>query len=70
MGVPALTVACSCGCGQRVASPDAKGRPAADLHVHHVKPFAAHPEIRLDPANLVTLCRPCHIDEHREGVKP
>ena len=43
---------------------------AVDLHVHHVLSFADHPDLRLDPDNLVTLCRECHIDAHRKGVKP
>lgn len=32
--------------------------------VHHIKPFHLHPELELDPENLVTLCegmeRNCH----------
>jgi 5-methylcytosine-specific restriction protein A len=33
------------------------------LQVHHILPFAAHPELELDPANLITLCmgaNECH----------
>ena len=26
------------------------------LEVHHVKPFHLHPELELDPTNLITLC--------------
>jgi len=26
------------------------------LEVHHIKPFHTHPELELDPGNLVTLC--------------
>jgi len=26
------------------------------LNVHHIKPFHLHPELELDPNNLVTLC--------------
>jgi 5-methylcytosine-specific restriction endonuclease McrA len=44
-------------CGQRT-----------DLHVHHIKSFAEHPDLRLDPDNLVTLCRAHHHDKHRKGV--
>ena len=40
-------------------------RSGARLHVHHVKPWAEYPELRFDPANLVTLCQPCHADAHR-----
>ncbi len=36
-----------------------------NLEVHHVKPFHLHPELELDPANLITLCRKpghnCHF---------
>lgn len=33
-----------------------------DLEVHHVQPYHDHPELELDPANLVTLCAdPCHL---------
>lgn len=34
------------------------------LQVHHRLPFHRHPELELDPTNLVTLCgepRPCHL---------
>jgi 5-methylcytosine-specific restriction endonuclease McrA len=32
------------------------------LEVHHIKPVHLHPELELDPSNLVTLCAdPCHI---------
>jgi 5-methylcytosine-specific restriction protein A len=37
------------------------------LEVHHVHPFHLHPELELDPSNLVTLCEAnkggisCHI---------
>lgn len=26
------------------------------LQVHHIKPFHEHPELELDPTNLITLC--------------
>lgn len=35
------------------------------LQVHHVKPFHAHPELELDPRNLITLCmgeEDCHLN--------
>lgn len=37
------------------------------LNVHHVRPFHVHPELELDPNNLITLCNgssgtiSCHI---------
>ena len=37
------------------------------LEVHHIKPFHVHPELELDPANLITLCEDkghgvyCHL---------
>jgi 5-methylcytosine-specific restriction enzyme A len=35
------------------------------LQVHHKKPFHLHPELELDPSNLITLCeapgRDCHL---------
>lgn len=32
-----------------------------NLNVHHVKSFRLHPEKELDPTNLITLCRTCHL---------
>lgn len=38
-----------------------------NLEVHHKKPFHLHPELELDPANLITLCESknnginCHL---------
>lgn len=35
------------------------------LQVHHVKPFHLHPELELDPRNLITLCmdtNECHLE--------
>lgn len=34
-----------------------KHRP---IHLHHVKSWAEYPESRLEPGNLVSLCKPCH----------
>jgi 5-methylcytosine-specific restriction protein A len=41
---------------------------AVDTHIHHVKPFALYPELRLDPDNLLTLCPRHHYEAHRKGV--
>lgn len=35
-----------------------------ELQVHHIKPFSMHPELELDPLNLITLCMDkyeCHL---------
>jgi 5-methylcytosine-specific restriction protein A len=37
------------------------------LHMHHVKSWAEHPELRLELDNLMLLCQPCHADAHRKG---
>ncbi len=38
---------------------------SVNLNVHHKKPFHLHPELELDPNNLITLCmdgdKDCHI---------
>ena len=34
-------------------------------HVHHLEPWALYPDLRYDPANLVTLCKECHDQFHR-----
>lgn len=37
------------------------------LEVHHIKPFHLHPELELDPSNLIVLCESgggglnCHL---------
>jgi 5-methylcytosine-specific restriction endonuclease McrA len=43
---------CEC-CGQKV-----------QLHVHHLKSFAHHPESRFDPENSEVLCSKCHWSRH------
>lgn len=34
------------------------------LNVHHALPFHLHPELELDPKNLITLCvlNKCHVE--------
>ncbi len=40
---------------------------AKNLQVHHIRPFHLHPELELDPSNLITLCESkkggvnCHL---------
>jgi transposase len=34
------------------------------LHVHHVKSFSKHPELRFDPLNAEVLCPKCHTARH------
>jgi hypothetical protein len=34
------------------------------LEVHHIAPFHLHPELELDPGNLITLCESPAIDCH------
>ena len=35
----------------------------AKLEVHHIRPFHLHPDLELDPSNLVTLC-----EANKDGV--
>jgi hypothetical protein len=38
------------------------GKTSGDMEVHHQRSFAQHPELELDPKNLITLCAdPCHL---------
>lgn len=39
--------------------------PAQD--VHHIKPIAVEPDLRLSWSNLEALCRPCH-NRHHHGT--
>lgn len=43
---------CEC-CGYKIS-----------LHVHHIKSFAKHPELRFDPTNSEVLCPKCHAISH------
>lgn len=42
-------------CQQGISGNQKRGAAA-----HHIKPWAGHPELRFDPANIVTLCKACH----------
>jgi len=43
------------------------------IEVHHIHPFHLHPELELDPSNLITLCESgkggmnCHLAEGHLG---
>ncbi len=41
------------------------GQHGAKLNAHHILPWAKHKEFRYELWNLVTLCVPCHKEEHR-----
>ena len=36
-----------------------------DLHAHHIKPRSKFPQHALDVNNGITLCKECHIYEHK-----
>lgn len=40
------------------------GKHGAALEAHHIRNFAAHKDERLDVANGVTMCAPCHKRFH------
>lgn len=34
------------------------------LQVHHIQPFHSHPQLELEPSNLITLCEAAGKDDH------
>ncbi len=53
--------------GYRCQRCGAEKQGRRSLHLHHIEPWAGHPERRFDPENIVTLCRACHHEVHRKG---
>lgn len=39
-----------------------------NLHAHHIKPVAIHPELALEIQNGLTLCNPCHTKLHQQTL--
>lgn len=35
-----------------------------NLHGHHIKSYADHPELRSEPSNIQVLCDSCHAGKH------
>lgn len=42
------------------------GRLTQATTVHHIKHYDEHPELALEPSNLVSLCAACHNKRHPE----
>jgi 5-methylcytosine-specific restriction endonuclease McrA len=40
------------------------GHRGKHLQVHHIKPFHLHPQLELDPNNLITLCQAPGREHH------
>ena len=36
------------------------GEEEKELHVHHLLPYASYKELRMDPGNVITICKDCH----------
>lgn len=43
------------------------GQIGRTLHVHHVRPWRSHVELRFDERNLITLCKSCHLYKAHSG---
>ena len=42
------------------------GRTTEAVTVHHIKHLDEHPELALEPSNLISLCNRCHNKAHPE----
>lgn len=42
------------------------GRVTEATTVHHIQHYDEHPELALDPSNLISLCASCHNAKHPE----
>lgn len=40
------------------------------IQVHHIKSWGAHPDLRYEVSNGITLCRRCHKSRHRGVPRP
>jgi hypothetical protein len=52
----------SCGLDHRTID-----RKTKAFHVHHIKSFARHVDLRARPENLILLCAPCHRWVHSKA---
>jgi 5-methylcytosine-specific restriction endonuclease McrA len=42
------------------------GAHGVEVQAHHVKSYRTHPKLRYETSNGVTLCAPCHWQEHKK----
>jgi DNA-directed RNA polymerase subunit RPC12/RpoP len=42
------------------------GETGKKLHVHHIKPFATHADLRFEVSNGITVCEACHRRIHQK----
>lgn len=49
---------------QRCKRSTTGGKRMRSSVAHHIKSFAEYPDLRMEPSNLITLCRECHLWVH------